>query len=73
MIVPAMPMLSTAFLRWRERRRRKTAIRELRAVDDRTLRDMGLTRGEIIAAVDGQVYRGAPAPPGRSQAAPSTR
>jgi hypothetical protein len=29
-------------------------------VDDRTLKDMGLTRGEIVAAVHGQVYRGEP-------------
>ena len=57
--------------RWRERRRRKAAIRELRAVDDRTLKDMGLTRGEIVAAVDGEVYRGGPVRsdgPGRLEA-----
>lgn len=46
------------FRRWRERRHRKIAIRELRTIDDRTLKDMGLTRGEIVAAVDGRVYRG---------------
>jgi uncharacterized protein YjiS (DUF1127 family) len=38
------------------RRRRRAAIRELRALDHRTLKDMGLTRGEIIAAVDGCVH-----------------
>jgi uncharacterized protein YjiS (DUF1127 family) len=46
--------------RWRERRQRKVAIHDLRALSDRTLKDMGLTRGEIVAAVDGQVYRGEP-------------
>jgi uncharacterized protein YjiS (DUF1127 family) len=44
--------------RVRARWRRKAAIRDLRAVDDRTLKDMGLTRGEIVAAVDGQLCRG---------------
>jgi uncharacterized protein YjiS (DUF1127 family) len=48
------------FRRWRERRRRKAAIRDLRGLSDRTLKDMGLTRGEIVAAVDGQVDRGEP-------------
>ena len=48
------------FRRWRERRRRKAAIRDLRALSDRTLKDMGLTRGEIVAAVYGQVHRGEP-------------
>ena len=36
--------------RWRQRRQ---AIRELGALDDRTLRDLGLGRSEIEAAVDG--------------------
>jgi uncharacterized protein YjiS (DUF1127 family) len=44
------------FRRWRARRRRRAAIRELRALDNRTLKDMGLTRGEIVAAVDGCVH-----------------
>ena len=48
------------FRRWREWRRHKAAIRDLRALSDRTLKDMGLTRGEIVAAVDGHVYRGEP-------------
>jgi uncharacterized protein YjiS (DUF1127 family) len=48
------------FRRWRERRRRNAALRDLRALSDRALKDMGLTRGEIVAAVDGQVYRGEP-------------
>jgi uncharacterized protein YjiS (DUF1127 family) len=51
------------FRRWRERRQRKAAIGDLRALSDRTLKDMGLTRGEIVAAVHGQVYRGEPASP----------
>jgi uncharacterized protein YjiS (DUF1127 family) len=48
--------IGAIFGRWRERRRRRAAIRELRALDNRTLKDMGLTRGEIVAAVDGLVW-----------------
>jgi uncharacterized protein YjiS (DUF1127 family) len=53
-------MLTASFGRWRERRERKAAIRDLRALSDRTLKDMGLTRGEIVAAAHGRVYRGEP-------------
>ena len=45
---------------WRCRLRRTAAIRELRAWDDRMLKDVGLTRGEIRAAVDGEMERGRP-------------
>ena len=55
--------IGATFGRWGERRRRNTAISELRALDDRALKDMGLTRGEIVAAVDGRMYRGEPARP----------
>jgi uncharacterized protein YjiS (DUF1127 family) len=41
----------------RRRRQRAAAIRKLRAWDDRMLKDIGLTRGEIIAAVDGRLDR----------------
>jgi uncharacterized protein YjiS (DUF1127 family) len=47
--------------RWGESRQRRAEIRELRALDDRTLKDMGLTRGEIFAAVEGRVHGGEPA------------
>jgi len=40
-----------AIAKWRARRR---AIRELGAFDDRTLRDMGLNRAGIEAAVEGR-------------------
>jgi uncharacterized protein YjiS (DUF1127 family) len=46
--------------RWRERRQHKAAIHDLRALSDRALKDMGLTRGEIVAAVDGHMDRGEP-------------
>ena len=45
-----------ATLRWR--RQRAAAIRALRAWDDQALKDIGLTRGEIRAAVDGELQRG---------------
>jgi uncharacterized protein YjiS (DUF1127 family) len=56
----SVQVFGAIFRRWRERRQRKAAIRDLRALSDRALKDMGLTRGEIVAAVDGQVYRGEP-------------
>jgi uncharacterized protein YjiS (DUF1127 family) len=60
----AMPMCIDGILRrWRARRRRKAAIAELQGLPDRTLKDMGLTRGEIVAAVDGSVYRVEPVRP----------
>jgi uncharacterized protein YjiS (DUF1127 family) len=49
------------FAELRCRRERAAAIRELRAWDDRLLKDIGLTRGEIRAAVDGELVRGRPA------------
>jgi uncharacterized protein YjiS (DUF1127 family) len=54
----AMPMriIREKFRPWGERRQRRAAVRELRALDDRTLKDMGLTRGEIRAVVDGRVH-----------------
>jgi uncharacterized protein YjiS (DUF1127 family) len=67
-------IIGVAFGRWAEGRRRRAAIRELRAVCDRTLKDMGLTRGEIVAAVDGRIHRGKqvrprkPEPPARRTA-----
>lgn len=36
---------------------RQAAMAELYGMDDRSLKDMGLCRGDIPAAVDGEVYR----------------
>ncbi len=36
---------------------RQAAMATLYGMDDRSLKDMGLTRGDIPSAVDGQVYR----------------
>jgi uncharacterized protein YjiS (DUF1127 family) len=38
--------------------RRRMAYEELYALDDRMLRDIGLNRGELWAAVEGRVERG---------------
>lgn len=63
-------LIGRGFGRFRESRRRAAAIRELRAKDDRMLRDMGLARGQITAAVEGRLDRGRPAPPRELKAAP---
>lgn len=36
---------------WLERRRQLKAIRQLRALDDRLLRDIGIHRSEIVSTV----------------------
>lgn len=51
-------LLGRAYSDWCCRRRRAAAIRELQKLDDRMLEDIGLTRGEITAALDGQLDGG---------------
>ena len=51
-------IIGNALAAWRCRRERTAAIRDLRDWDDWMLKDIGLTRGEIIAAVDGRLERG---------------
>ncbi len=53
-----MRMLRAALARRRSRKERAHAIRELRAWDDRRLKDIGLGRSEIRTAVEGGAYRG---------------
>ncbi len=58
-------LIGEVLAEWRCRRQRAATIRELRAWDDRMLKDIGLTRGDITAAVDGRLDRngrGRPAP-----------
>ena len=42
---------------WQERRTRAAAIAELEALSDLELRDIGINRTEIAAAVDGRIAR----------------
>jgi uncharacterized protein YjiS (DUF1127 family) len=53
----AAPAATTAGKWWRAyalRRERSAAVRELRALDDRTLKDIGINRSEIEWVVKGQ-------------------
>ena len=53
----AWAVAATAGKWWRAyalRRERSAAVRELHALDDRTLKDIGITRGEIEWVVDGE-------------------
>jgi uncharacterized protein YjiS (DUF1127 family) len=62
-VVGAAVRISEAVRRWRERRR---ATDELLSFDDRLLKDIGITRGEVWAAVHGELadrgVESAPAP-----------
>ncbi|MEL6337135.1 MAG: DUF1127 domain-containing protein [Pseudomonadota bacterium] len=57
----------TLIERWRQGRARRKAIRELRGYDDALLRDLGITREEIVAYVEGRL------PQARPNAQPSAR
>ena len=56
-----MQRLSNTIAAFRERRKRRAAIRELQRWSDHMLADIGLTRGIIPAAVDGIMRREAEA------------
>lgn len=58
----------------RRRYVRRETIRILSALDDRSLRDIGIHRGDIPAVVDAALASGASAPdPGSGQPARGTR
>jgi len=50
----AIGMVARRFI---ARRRERLVIRELQRMDDRMLRDIGLSRSEIRAAVHGDLFR----------------
>ena len=66
MITAFMLKLLHAVRRWY---RRRTAIRELYALDDRLLEDIGISRSEIVAAVEGALRS---APPRREMPEPAS-
>jgi uncharacterized protein YjiS (DUF1127 family) len=58
-LVTGVAAIAAAIRQWRERRR---ASRELLSLDDRLLKDVGLTRGDIWAAVHGELRDREPEP-----------
>jgi uncharacterized protein YjiS (DUF1127 family) len=56
----------------RRRARRRVGVQELAQIDDRLLRDVGLTRAEVHGAAYGLLRLGEPSPAGRMGAPPST-
>jgi uncharacterized protein YjiS (DUF1127 family) len=55
-LVPSLRAATRGFRRWRQRQR---AIRDLQVLDDRTLKDIGVSRGEIGSVV-GDLMAGRP-------------
>ncbi len=49
--------LKAIFQRWRERRVQYCTIRELQQLSDRTLKDIGLSRSDIVSTVMNNSYR----------------
>jgi len=47
--------IAAAFRRWSVRRAERRAVAALRELDDLMLRDLGLSRSDIVAAVRGEV------------------
>lgn len=53
----ALPVLKSLVARYQAWQKHQQAVAELRGLDDAMLRDIGLNRSEIEAAVDGKMYR----------------
>ncbi|MDH3665838.1 MAG: DUF1127 domain-containing protein [Paracoccaceae bacterium] len=51
-----LSLLITALKRLRDRRRRARELLELEKMDDRVLRDIGISRAEIDAELGGHVF-----------------
>jgi uncharacterized protein YjiS (DUF1127 family) len=49
----ALRLLADGWAGYRQRRRRRLAVAELRSLDDRHLKDIGLPRGEIESVIYG--------------------
>jgi uncharacterized protein YjiS (DUF1127 family) len=66
-LVTGVAGLVAVLRQWRERRR---ATHELQSLDDRLLKDIGITRGDVWAAVHGELSdRGVEAAPAPTPAA----
>ena len=58
MVIAVSRFVKRLFTGLVEGHKRRAAYAELNSLDDRMLRDMGLSRGELWAAVDGLAERG---------------
>jgi len=53
--LPPFNWLASSIERQRKRNQDRLSIAQLRGLDDRMLKDMGLQRGEILGIVNGQI------------------
>lgn len=57
LVIGAVTLVKTAFAKVVAWQRHQSAVAELAQLDDRLLADLGLSRSDIAAAIDGNVHR----------------